>query len=88
MVSQAKPARKGWSNGAIAAACLSFFAGMVGMSYASVPLYRLFCQVTGFGGTTQRAAEMPAAVGTEIVTIRFNADAMRQLGWIGAPCAS
>ena len=30
--------------------------GMVGLSFASVPLYRLFCQVTGYGGTTQRAA--------------------------------
>ena len=30
--------------------------GMTGMSYASVPLYRMFCQITGFGGTTQRAA--------------------------------
>ena len=32
---------------------------MVGLSYASVPLYRLFCQVTGFGGTTQRAEAAP-----------------------------
>ena len=30
---------------------------MLGMAYASVPLYRIFCQVTGFGGTTQRAEE-------------------------------
>lgn len=30
---------------------------MVGLSYAAVPLYRLFCQVTGFGGTTQKGME-------------------------------
>ncbi|HBR68896.1 MAG TPA: cytochrome c oxidase assembly protein, partial [Rhodospirillaceae bacterium] len=36
-------------------------AGLVGLAYASVPLYRLFCQVTGFGGTTQRAAADDAA---------------------------
>ena len=33
--------------------------GMVGMSYAAVPLYRMFCQATGFGGTTQRADAAP-----------------------------
>ncbi len=36
-------------------------AAMVGLAYASVPLYRLFCQVTGFGGTTQRADAAPGA---------------------------
>ena len=39
---------------------LAVAAGMVGLSFASVPLYRLFCQATGFGGTTQRAATAPA----------------------------
>ena len=37
--------------------------GMVGLAFASVPLYRLFCQVTGFGGTTQVAAECRAGRG-------------------------
>jgi cytochrome c oxidase assembly protein subunit 11 len=36
---------------------LSVVAGMVGLAYASVPLYDLFCRVTGFGGTTQVAEE-------------------------------
>ena len=36
--------------------------GMVGMAYASVPLYELFCRVTGFGGTTQIAAGMPVSI--------------------------
>ena len=37
--------------GLTAAICVTFVAGMVGMSFAAVPLYRAFCQVTGFGGT-------------------------------------
>ena len=39
----------------VAIMAASVAAGMVGLSFASVPLYRLFCQVTGFGGATQRA---------------------------------
>jgi hypothetical protein len=41
-------------NGVVAAQ-VGMVVGMVGMAYASVPLYELFCQVTGYGGTTQRA---------------------------------
>ena len=48
--------------------------GMGCMAYASVPLYRLFCQVTGFGGTTQRVASAPnAAASDRIITVRFDA---------------
>ena len=47
---------------------------MVGLAYASVPLYRLFCQVTGFGGTTQRADSAPAKTGERMMTIRFDAN--------------
>jgi len=53
-------------------------AGMVGASFAAVPLYRLFCQLTGYGGTTQRAERAPAAVpgeaGARIITVRFDAN--------------
>jgi cytochrome c oxidase assembly protein subunit 11 len=56
-------------------------AGMVGLSFASVPLYRLFCQATGFGGTTQRAATAPAEAATSLVTIRFDAETSPDLGW-------
>ena len=55
--------------------------GMVAMAYAAVPLYRLFCQVTGFGGTTQIAAVAPGATGDRLVTVRFNADTMGGLPW-------
>ncbi len=57
-------------------------AGMVGLSFASVPLYRLFCQVTGFGGTTQLAEEnLPDKVLERTVTVKFNADTNRALPW-------
>ncbi|HEX6979541.1 MAG TPA: cytochrome c oxidase assembly protein [Alphaproteobacteria bacterium] len=61
-------------NVRVAVALGGVVAVMVALAFASVPLYRLFCQVTGFGGTTQRAAEAPAVVGDRIVTVRFNAD--------------
>jgi cytochrome c oxidase assembly protein subunit 11 len=59
----------------------SVVAGMVGLSFASVPLYRLFCQATGFGGTTQRALTAPPKAAEAVVTIRFNAETAPDLGW-------
>ena len=55
--------------------------GMVGLSFASVPLYRLFCQATGFGGTTQRAAAAPGQATDAVVTVRFDAMTAPELGW-------
>lgn len=55
------------------------------LSFAAVPLYRIFCQVTGFGGTTQRAeASVPVVIDREI-TVRFNADIDANLPWSFAP---
>ncbi|MBZ6378066.1 cytochrome c oxidase assembly protein [Pacificimonas flava] len=55
---------------------------MLGMAYASVPLYRIFCQVTGFGGTTQRAEESAQVVATDVpVKVRFDANTAPGLGW-------
>ena len=54
---------------------------MVALAYASVPLYRLFCQTTGFGGTTQRADQAPAAVTNREMTIRFDANTAASLPW-------
>lgn len=57
-------------------------ATMAGLAFAAVPLYRVFCQVTGYGGTTQRAETAPTRVGQRVVTVRFNADvASRDLPW-------
>jgi cytochrome c oxidase assembly protein subunit 11 len=51
---------------------LMIVVGMGCMAYASVPLYRIFCQVTGFGGTTQRAAAAPGSVADRVITVRFD----------------
>ena len=56
-------------------------AGMVGVAYAAVPLYQLFCQVTGYGGTTQTAVTAPGATSDRIMTIRFNADTAGGMPW-------
>ena len=55
--------------------------GMVGLSYAAVPLYQLFCQVTGFGGTTQRAEAAPATSSDQTVSVRFDANTSANLHW-------
>lgn len=67
--------------GLTASICVVFVAGMVGMSFAAVPLYRVFCQVTGFGGTTQRAADAPAKILEREVTVRFDGNVANGLGW-------
>ncbi|MBM3517189.1 MAG: cytochrome c oxidase assembly protein [Alphaproteobacteria bacterium] len=54
---------------------------MVGAAFAAVPLYRLFCQVTGYGGTPQRAEAAPTEVLDRRVTVRFNADVAADLPW-------
>lgn len=75
------------SNLLIAGACVAFFAGMIGMAYASVPLYRLFCQITGYGGTTQRAETYADRVLDRTITIRFDANTAGGLPWQFQPAA-
>lgn len=55
--------------------------GMIALSFASVPLYDLFCRVTGFGGTTQIANNLPDQTLERKVTVRFNADTGRGMPW-------
>lgn len=57
----------------IAGMLLVLVLGMIGMAYASVPLYQLFCQVTGYGGTTQRAESNLMGVISREMTTRFDA---------------
>lgn len=59
--------------------------GMIGLSFASVPLYNLFCRVTGFGGTTQVSASAPDIVLDREITVRFNATTSRALPWSFEP---
>jgi len=73
------------SKGMTALLLIAVVAGMAGLSLASVPLYRLFCQATGFGGTTQRAEALPARVADAAITVRFDAETAPDLGWDFAP---
>ncbi|HJP20889.1 MAG: cytochrome c oxidase assembly protein [Alphaproteobacteria bacterium] len=59
--------------------------GMAGLAFASVPLYRLFCQVTGYGGTSRVAIAAPAQVLDRFITVQFNADTARGMPWRFAP---
>src|SRR5580704_16497441 len=72
-------------HGTTAALLLAVVAGMVGLSFASVPLYRVFCAATGFGGTTQRARSAPADVSKAWVTVRFDTQTAPDLAWDFAP---
>lgn len=69
----------------VAIACLAFAFGMVGAAYASVPLYRMFCQITGYGGTTQRAETAPSRVLDSVVTVRFDSNASPDVPWAFQP---
>lgn len=68
-------------NARIGLLVLGVVAGMVGLSFASVPLYDLFCSVTGFGGTTQVSEALPENIIDRTVTIKFNADTARGMPW-------
>ena len=69
------------SNRVIAVVCLAFFASMVGAAYAAVPLYQLFCQVTGYGGTTQRVTQYSQTVLDREIKVRFDANTAGGLPW-------
>ena len=61
---------------------------MLGLGYASVPLYRLFCEATGFGGTTQRANEAQAnsvAVAAKTISVRFDGNVESGMPWEFGP---
>ncbi len=59
--------------------------GMTALAFASVPLYRLFCQTTGYNGTTQRASVPSGEVLERQVTMRFDANTSKELGWTFEP---
>lgn len=73
--------RKSRTNIGIAIACTAFFAGMIGVSYAAVPLYKLFCQVTGYGGTTQRVEQYSDTVLDQTMDVRFDSNTSGGLPW-------
>ncbi len=73
-----KPLR---NNGIIVGACVAFVVGMVGMSYAAVPLYQIFCQVTGYGGTVRQVEQASDVILDKTIKIRFDANVAGGLPW-------
>jgi cytochrome c oxidase assembly protein subunit 11 len=78
--SKAKPPA-GRSHAAVAAVCSVLVLAMVGLSFAAVPLYRLYCQVTGYQGTTQRADKASDVVLDRMVKVHFDANVAADLPW-------
>lgn len=69
-------------NARVLGLCLALVAGMGGLAYASVPLYQLFCQVTGYGGTTQVAQSADGvAVIDRKMQVRFDANSDSTMNW-------
>src|SRR5690606_31462437 len=79
----------GTRNKRVAFILLGASVGMLGLGYAAVPLYDLFCRTTGFGGTTQRAtlvqaanaAELAKSAGAPTISIRFDTNTSPDLPW-------
>jgi len=72
-------------NRLIGIAFVAVALGMVGLSFAAVPLYRLFCQATGFGGTPMIGASVAPGATGQTIKVRFNADVNAALPWKFGP---
>ncbi len=81
----AAPPRTIVSARLIAAICVAITFSMVGLAYAAVPLYRIFCQITGYGGTTQVAAQASEEIGERAIKVRFDANVDAELPWSFKP---
>lgn len=75
------PKKQGRNNGAVVLMCLSFVFGMGAMSWAAIPLYRVFCQVTGYNGTTQRVDQVSTTVLDRTMRVTFDANVAPGLQW-------
>ena len=80
-MTETNPGQPAGKHRNIAVACVALVAVMAGLAYASVPLYRIFCQVTGYAGTTQRVAAQSNSVSDTTVTVRFDANISPGLPW-------
>jgi cytochrome c oxidase assembly protein subunit 11 len=72
-------------HGIVALSLAGLVAAMVGLSFAAVPLYRIFCQATGYNGTPQRAAKGADQVLDRTITVRFDGNVDPALPWRFAP---
>lgn len=71
-------------NGRVVLICLAVFAAMTGAAFAAVPLYRIFCQTTGFAGAIPRATRAPGQVLDRKLTVGFDTN-VRDLPWTFKP---
>ena len=71
-------------NTRLALVCLAIFAVMVGVAFAAVPLYRAFCQATGFNGTVRRVSVAPTSLAAGAVVVAFDTN-VRGLAWQFTP---
>lgn len=77
---RSKPSPQQRRNARLGLICAVGFFGMVGAAYAAVPLYRAFCQLTGFDGTVRKAEAAPDKVLDRTLKVRFDAN-VRDLPW-------
>lgn len=68
-------------HGLVAAACVAFVATMTAAAYAAVPLYAMFCSLTGFGGATRVGTAAPDTVIDRTMKVRFDANVAPGLPW-------
>ncbi len=68
-------------NRLVLVSCVGIVLGMTALSFAAVPLYDLFCRVTGYGGTTQQAVKSNGEIVDRVVRIRFDASVNSSLDW-------
>src|SRR4030042_5802326 len=72
-------------HGMLALSLTGLVAAMIGLSFAAVPLYRIFCQATGYNGTPQRADKGADQVLDRTITVRFDGNVDPALPWSFAP---
>ena len=71
----------GFRNRRLLFTCVGVVGLMLGASYASVPLYDMFCRVTGYGGTTQQSDSGADHLGKRMVTVQFDSNVARGMPW-------
>ena len=88
MMASAAPSTMADKNRKVARIAAGCALAMLGLGYASVPLYRMFCQATGLNGTTQRSsAEQASAVKVsgQPITVRFDSNLANGMPWVFRP---
>ena len=80
-----RPTSRGPRNGLMALGLAGVIGGMVGMSFAAIPLYRVFCEATGYGGTPKIGPADSPGVAAAMITVRFDANTNPGLPWTFAP---